>query len=156
MMDANRGWVRTGQFSWSGAPSPPASDLSTRLNAHKRQFGFMCVIGRKNPLTKAILFVWNFPAMCNQRLSNNGPVSSQGKVQPKFSIRSFLGNGAVLEPRMAYLSESYGEQKKLGSQTQGENCKLGRRCLPGLSSIVRLDLAFSGTLAKFTKGIAEV
>ena len=38
-MKRNRGWVRTGQFSWSGAPGPPASDLSTRLNVKKRQFG---------------------------------------------------------------------------------------------------------------------
>ena len=36
ILKGNRGWVRTGQFSWSGAPSPPASDLSTRLNAISR------------------------------------------------------------------------------------------------------------------------
>lgn len=126
-------------------------------NAHTPQFDSVVrAICRNNPLTKAILYVWNFPAMCNQRLSNNGPVSSQGKVQPKFSVWSFLGNGAVLEPRTACLSESHGEQQKLGSQTQGETSKLGRRCLPGLFRIVSLDSAFSETVGKFTRGIAEL
>jgi hypothetical protein len=130
-----------------------ATDLTDDSTPILRRVAFC----RDNSLTKAMQYVWNFEAMCNQRHKQRASHQSQSKTKPGFSrtIGVFPGAGSVLDRSFGDTSWSlWGIRKNLGYKCQPEISTRGGVACRDDSRIVSLESEL-GKGVRFTSSHAQ-